>query len=234
MGGRPQCVRRAAEGRVLAPRRRVGPVSATQVAPGGDFKEPFPHPGGWNLTVGPDWFRPTPQFVATLPADPVVLTKLLSADEERWKPGKMSSEPEQILPPMLSYTGSTQVPDGVTSTPKTPQPATFGSAVAAYPGPGDTQMRPLTVLASGLAPRPLRTAIIELLRSSASSKEKHADVETYTISYGNHELVVNVNTATSQLIGAANVTTQNFYGIPAGRGLSSAEFTYEITSGFGS
>jgi hypothetical protein len=125
-------------------------------------------------------------------------------------------------------------PTGTTTTAKTPQPPSPGSAVAAYAAPGDSQMRLLTVLSSGLAPRPVRAAIIDLLRGQATGWKADAGIETYTVNYGNHQLVVHVDTATSELISAKNVTNQNFYGIRPGEPLSAANFSYEITSQFGS
>ncbi|MEV6903884.1 hypothetical protein [Amycolatopsis sp. NPDC051372] len=209
-----------------------GPDSTTQIAAGGDFKAEFPHPGGWAVDVPDGWYRPTPEFVANLPTEQAPLLKDVASAHP---PPQRSGYSTEVLPPMQSYPGLFQVPtSGETSTAKTPLPPTPGSAVAAYAGPGDTQMRLLTVLASGLAPRPVRTAIIDALRDQATSWTRNDDVETYTVSYGNHQLVVDVNTPTSQLVSAKNVTNQNFYGIHPGETLSEAKFSFEITSQFGS
>ncbi|MEU4672526.1 hypothetical protein AB0F91_32245 [Amycolatopsis sp. NPDC023774] len=205
-----------------------GPDSTTQIAAGGDFKAPFPHPGGWNADVPGSWYRPTPAFVENLPTAPEALLKEVASAPP--PPQRFSDSATEILPPMQSYRGLFEEPTGA----KTPQPPSPGSAVAAYAAPGGTQMRLLTVLASGLAPRPVRAAIIDLLRGQATAWKADADTETYTVSYGNHQLVVHVNTTTSELISAKNVTNENFYGIHPGETLSNAKFSFEITSEFGS
>ncbi|MEW2503420.1 hypothetical protein AB0878_23405 [Amycolatopsis sp. NPDC047767] len=211
-----------------------GPDSVTQIATGGDFKEQFPHPGGWNADVAPGWYRPTPEFVANLPTDRSVLLTQAGSAASPTLPRRASDEYTEILPGMQSFPGLFQAPTGETTTEKVPLPPTAGSAAAAYAGPGEVQMRLLTVLASGLAPRPVRAAIIDVLRDQATTWKANGETETYAVSYGNHQLVVHVNTATSELLSAKNVTNQNFYGIQPGETLSAASFSYEVTSQFGS
>ncbi|MEV0071739.1 hypothetical protein [Amycolatopsis sp. NPDC050768] len=208
-----------------------GPDSTTQIAPGGDFEQPFPYPGGWNTDVPAGWYRPTPAFVANLPTERGPLLKEVSS---AYPPPRRLDYPTDVLPPMQSYPGLFQLAAGPTSTAKTPLPPTPGSAVAAYAGPGNTQMRLLTVLASGLAPRPVRAAIIDLLRSQATSWSEGGGIDNCLVSYGNHHLVVTIDNSTSQLLSASDVTNQNFYGIHPGETLSDAKFRFEITSQFGS
>ncbi|WIX81370.1 hypothetical protein QRX50_11715 [Amycolatopsis carbonis] len=209
-----------------------GPDSTTQIAAGGDFRTPFPYPGGWDTDVPGGWYRPTPAFVENLPTDSAALLKDVTSASS--PPQRFVDGATEVLPPMQSYPGLFQQAAGATTTAKTPLAPTPGSAVATYAGPGDIQMRLLTVLASGLAPRPVRAAIIDLLRSQATTWKVEGDTDTYLVSYGNHQLVIDVDNSTSQLLSARDVTNQNFYGIHPGETLSTAKFSFEITSEFGS
>ncbi|MET7991398.1 hypothetical protein ABZU76_10855 [Amycolatopsis sp. NPDC005232] len=216
-----------------------GPATTTQVAAGGNFTEAFPHPGGWTTNIPEGWYRPTPRFIASLPADPPTLKKLARDD--------LHTKYDQVGQPLAPYTAFPSSSDNSPASTLTtslnvapPVPETTGNHLTQDPftppylGPGATEMRLLTVLCSGLAPRPLRAALINTLAGMATSTEHHGEISTYTIGYGNHELIVNVNTSTSQLLGAGNVATKDTYGISAGRGLSTAQFSYEVTSDFGS
>ncbi|WP_326566704.1 hypothetical protein VSH64_33245 [Amycolatopsis rhabdoformis] len=193
------------------------PQTVTQVAAGGTFTQDFPYPGSASAKSPEGWDRLTPRFVASLPTDPVGLSKNLQISETK---DLHPLETNPALPPFAFY------PDPAV-------PGGYSSYPPPYFAPGNQQEHLLTLLASGLASRALRKAAISVLATSASLAEHHGDVATYTFHYGNHELIVSVNATTSELIGAANVATENTYGIHAGRALSSAQFSFEVTSDFG-
>ncbi|MGW4485869.1 hypothetical protein ACWEOE_18755 [Amycolatopsis sp. NPDC004368] len=196
-----------------------GPNTVTQVAAGGDFRQPFPYASGGTADIPEGWDRPTPHFVASLPADPSTLLNL-ARSETGSKPNSANSP----LVPFSVYPDPT-LPGGFD--------LSHAPFTAPYVGPGETETHLLTLLASGLASRSVRAAAIGALATSAHSTIK-GDTAVYTFDYGIHKLIVNVNLATSELVSAANVATQNTYGIRAGTSLSSAELSFEVTTDFGS
>jgi len=191
--------------------RLTGPATLEQSARGGRFTADFPHPGGTTAGGPAGWFKPTPEFLAGLPADPAQLAGRMIMD-------RTQSQAGTGYPPLAeprNYGGP-------------PRPA----SQVRYPG--ITEMV-LVALASGQASLPLRSALVKTMsmpgtgfvRPTSAARPGTAELASVD---GQYRVRVTVDQTTMQLVDLQVVSETVATGAEPGTVLSSAQFSFGETT----
>ncbi|MGH9058661.1 MAG: hypothetical protein ACRDZY_03970 [Acidimicrobiales bacterium] len=222
-----------------------GPASADQTAPRGLFTEAVPGSAGW--TAAPKgWYQPTAEFVTGLPPNPGLL---LEQTSQVLKAEPAPDSPVPLFQP-ISVDVETSLSNGRSPSTKPPTsnraipPA--GGKPNGPPASSTTRLPPdvgfrerqagliLSVLGSGLAPRPLREALVaalsQLAGATTSSSKETLD---FTLPADSHKLLITIDVETSTVVRASTVATDDRYGLYPGQAISSSEYSYDITGDSG-
>ncbi|SEP25613.1 hypothetical protein [Amycolatopsis saalfeldensis] len=220
-----------------------GPASEVQTAAAGVFTESIPGSPGW--TAAPEgWHQPTAEFIAGLPSNPAqLLLRIAQAAEAGPFPGGPvplfqpvnvdveTAMSKGAVPPVTSNRTISPAsefpisPPAAVTTPLNPSPAGSSEGQAGLA---------LSVLTSGLAPRPLRQALVTALAQMHGVKTTGTGgTVNFAFPAGDHELLITVDAETSTVLRASTVATNSVYGLSAGRAISTSAYRYDITDGSG-
>lgn len=185
-----------------------GPSQYEESAPGGRFTQNLPYAGRLPDTTPPGWYRPTPEFVASLPANPNQLLARLLTDLNT----PQAPQGDGPLPQPTNYSGTAQFPSRIVY-------------------PASVEMI-LNVFTSEYASRELRAALLNMMEMpqfNFAPVWKDSDTAQYTTSTGLYNVLVSVDRTRAQLTDVQVTARNKTAGLSPGTPVSSAQFSYETT-----